>query len=159
VSFSCVNHSRFLVPTHNIHGMIISKKKGESKLMFLQCTVAVVYPTLSFLKKSNKITFLECTVAGTSPYFKHPYNHNASLKWGILVGQWGWWGSIYGLCIDHDGVRAVKREMNVNLNQSRVLSQCMQLSREHDAILLCAHLQAWWTEYFEVWIGAVSSET
>jgi hypothetical protein len=47
-------------------------------------------------------------------------------------------GGIYGLCVDHDGVGAVKRETNMNLNQSRVLSKCTLPSRVCGAILLRA---------------------
>jgi hypothetical protein len=41
VLFSHDNHSEFLVPTHNIQGMIVSEKNSESKLMFLECTAAI----------------------------------------------------------------------------------------------------------------------
>jgi hypothetical protein len=34
------------------------------------------------------------------------------------VGNVGEAGGIYGLCVDRKGVGAVKREMNVNANQS-----------------------------------------
>jgi hypothetical protein len=46
-------------------------------------------------------------------------------------------GDIYGSSTDHKSVEAVKREMNVNPNQSRVSLKCMLLSCIHDAILLC----------------------
>jgi hypothetical protein len=45
---------------------------------------------------------------------------------------------IYGLCVDHKGVVAVKRETDVNPNHSQVLEKCTLLSCVHDAI----HLRA-----------------
>jgi hypothetical protein len=41
-------------------------------------------------------------------------------------------------CVDHDGMGAVKREMNVNSNQRRTLLKCTLLSHVHNAILLSA---------------------
>jgi hypothetical protein len=42
VLFSSINHSELLVMTHDIHEMIVSEKNSESKLMFLECMVAVI---------------------------------------------------------------------------------------------------------------------
>jgi hypothetical protein len=60
--------------------MIVSEKNSESKLMFLECTVAEICPHLSFLKKKCKINhamFLECIVVVTCPYCKYRYTRNA----------------------------------------------------------------------------------
>jgi hypothetical protein len=43
-------------------------------------------------------------------------------------------GGMYGLCVDRDGVGAVKRE--TNRNKSRGLLKCTLLSRVHGAIVL-----------------------
>jgi hypothetical protein len=54
----------------------------------------------------------------------------------MLVEQQGWRGGFYGLCIDQEGVGALKRKMNVNPNQSSsievhaafVCTQCHSLN-------------------------------
>jgi hypothetical protein len=50
-----------------------------------------------------------------------------------MLVEWGaeWERGINGLCLDHKGVGAVKRETNMNPNQSQVLLKCMLLSHVH----------------------------
>jgi hypothetical protein len=47
VSFSCISHSEFLVPTHYIHGMIVTEIYiVKVNWCFLECTVAVICRTI-----------------------------------------------------------------------------------------------------------------
>jgi hypothetical protein len=122
VSFSHVHLPEFSVPTHNIHGMIISEKNSESKLMFLECTVAAIWQHYHFWEnemKSGEVFGMYSS--GNLPTLQVPLNlqQHALGKWGMLVKRKRWREGTYGLC-DWEGVGAVKREMNVNLNQSRV---------------------------------------
>jgi hypothetical protein len=102
-------------------------------------------------------SFLECIVVVTCPYCKYHYTLNAK-PW---PSEDCWRsGRAEEVVRDCEGVGSVKRETNVNPNQSRVLSKCMLLSHVHDVnVLRAQNGWAWWTEYFEVRIGAVSSET
>jgi hypothetical protein len=85
------------------------------------------------------VIFLECVVAVTCPYYKYCYALTPRLGQVRNVGGVaGLKGSIYGLCVDRKGVGAVKRGMNMNPNQRKVLPKCMLLLRIHDAILLRA---------------------
>jgi hypothetical protein len=52
-SFPCVSCSEFLILTHNFHEMIVTVEKYESKVMFLECTVAVIRPRYSFWRFWN----------------------------------------------------------------------------------------------------------
>jgi hypothetical protein len=54
VLFSLISHSEFLVLTHSIHGMMISEKNSESKLVFLECTVALICPHCCFWENVMK---------------------------------------------------------------------------------------------------------
>jgi hypothetical protein len=89
VSFSRTNHPEFLVLTYSIHRMIVSEENSRSKLMFLECTVAVICLHYRFRENVMNLMFLERIVVVTCPYCKCRYICNTMPQ----PSEECWWGS------------------------------------------------------------------
>jgi hypothetical protein len=146
VLFPHINHSEFLVPTHNIRGMIGSEKNNRTKLMFLEHTVAVICPHYHFSEKvvkscdifwiySGNLSRTASTIIPVTSCLNQLRSVGGAMG---LKGRHLWvvcWLQGCGSSEDGD-----KREPE----PSRVLLKCTLLSRVHEAICLHAqHRQAW----------------